>query len=130
MFNIEDFLSLEGYNTDERVSRRKNSKVNSQEFFTPYSIVKRMGDKIPEEDWSNPNKTFCELSFGNGYYDVNDFLNMKNEEILEMNNDHFHGSSMNNDYVTHIHMCHNDHFHGSSMNNDHFHGSSMNRNQF
>ena len=31
---------------------------------------------------------------------------MKNEEILEMNNDHFHGSSMNND-----------HFHGSSMNN-------------
>ena len=23
---------------------------------------------------------------GNGYYDVNDFLNMKNEEILEMNN--------------------------------------------
>ena len=32
---------------------------------------------------------------GNGYYDVNDFLNMKNEEILEMNNDHFHGSSMN-----------------------------------
>ena len=33
---------------------------------------------------------------GNGYYDVNDFLNMKNEEILEMNNDHFHGSSMNN----------------------------------
>ena len=31
---------------------------------------------------------------------------MNNEEILEMNNDHFHGSSM-----------HNDHFHGSSMNN-------------
>ena len=40
--NIEQFLDLTGYDTEERVSRRKNSKVNSQEFFTPYSIVKNI----------------------------------------------------------------------------------------
>ena len=67
-FNIEKFLDLTGYDTKERVSRRKNSKINTQEFFTPYSIVKRMADKIPEEDWSNPDKTFCEPAFGNGQF--------------------------------------------------------------
>jgi len=67
-FNIEKFLSLEGYDTDTRVSRRKNSDINSQEFFTPYSIVKRMCDKVSDEDWADPNKTFCEPCFGNGQF--------------------------------------------------------------
>ena len=40
---IETLLDLTNYATDTRVARRKNSKVNTQEFFTPYSIVKRMG---------------------------------------------------------------------------------------
>ena len=68
-FNIEHFLDLEGYE-QSRLDRRKNNKEgkSTQEFFTPYSIVKRMADKIPEEDWSNPNKTFCEPSFGNGQF--------------------------------------------------------------
>ena len=66
-FNIENFLDLVDYATDERVARRKGSK-STQEFFTPYEIVKRMGDKISEEDWSNPNKTFCEPCFGNGQF--------------------------------------------------------------
>lgn len=65
---IEKFLDLSGYDTDERVSRRKNSEVNSQEFFTPYSIVKRMCEKISEEDWSDPSKTFLEPCFGNGQF--------------------------------------------------------------
>ena len=91
-FNIEQFLDLTGYDTEERVSRRKNSKVNSQEFFTPYSIVLRMCNKVPEEDWANPDKTFCEPSFGNGRYDVNDFL--------KMNNDNFENSHIfNNDEI-------------------------------
>ena len=60
-FNIEKFLDLTGYDTEYRKSRRKNSKVNTQAFFTPYSIVKKMCDKIPEEYWSNPNKTFCDF---------------------------------------------------------------------
>lgn len=70
MFNIEQFLDLNGYITDTRLSRRKNNKEgkNTAEFFTPYSIVKKMADKISEEDWSDPNKTFCEPCFGNGQF--------------------------------------------------------------
>lgn len=64
-FDIEQFLSLEGYDTEERVSRRKDSKVNSNEFFTPYSIVKKMCDKISESDWADPNKTWLEPCAGN-----------------------------------------------------------------
>ena len=63
-FNIEKFLSLEGYE-ETRKDRRKGSG-GSNEFFTPYSIVKRMCDKVSEEDWADPDKTFCEPCFGNG----------------------------------------------------------------
>ena len=48
---IETLLDLTNYATDTRVARRKNSKVNTQEFFTPYSIVKHMCDKINDSDW-------------------------------------------------------------------------------
>ena len=63
-FNIEQFLDLSNYATEERVSRRKNSEINSQEFFTPYSIVKRMCDKVSEADCADPDKTFLELCAG------------------------------------------------------------------
>ena len=66
-FNIEQFLSLTGYDTEYRVSRRKGSG-GTAEFFTPYSIVKKMCDKISSEDWSNPDKTFCEPCFGHGQF--------------------------------------------------------------
>lgn len=66
-FNIEKILSLDNYATDERQSRRSGSS-GTQEFYTPYSIVKRMCDKISEADWSNPEKTFLEPSFGNGQF--------------------------------------------------------------
>ena len=66
-FNIEQFLDLSGYATDERLSRRKGTN-STQEFFTPYSIIKKMCDKISEEDWSDPEKTFCEPCFGNGQF--------------------------------------------------------------
>ena len=66
-FNIEQFLDLSGYATDERLSRRKGTN-STQEFFTPYSIVVKMCDKISEEDWSDPEKTFCEPCFGNGQF--------------------------------------------------------------
>lgn len=68
-FNIEQFLSLDGYANSVRKDRRKGSG-GSQEFFTPYSIVKRMCDKIPDSDWSNPTKTFLEPSFGSGQFVV------------------------------------------------------------
>ena len=66
---IEQLLDLTNYATETRVARRKTGK-KTQEFFTPYSIVKRMCDKIPDDDWSNPTKTFLESSFGNGQFVV------------------------------------------------------------
>ena len=66
---IEQLLNLTNYATETRVTRRKG-KGGSQEFFTPYSIVKRMADKIPGSYWSDPTKTFLESSFGNGQFVV------------------------------------------------------------
>ena len=61
-FNIEEFLSLDGYATDERVARRKtNDKLkisNTNEFFTPFSLVQYMSNKISEEKWNDPNSEF------------------------------------------------------------------------
>lgn len=48
-FSIEHILDLTNYATDTRVARRKTGK-KTNEFFTPYSIVKRMADKIPDSD--------------------------------------------------------------------------------
>ena len=67
--SIEHLLDLTNYATETRVARRKTGK-KTNEFFTPYSIVKRMCDKIPDEDWSNPTKTFLESSFGSGQFVV------------------------------------------------------------
>ena len=61
---IDDY---ESPNTEIRKARRKG-KNGTQEFYTPYSIVKKMMDKISSEDWSNPNKTFLEPSFGHGNF--------------------------------------------------------------
>ena len=60
-FNIEQFLDLSNYASETRKDRRKSKEVNSQEFFTPYSIVKRMCSKISDEDWADPEKTFLEF---------------------------------------------------------------------
>ena len=73
-FNIEQFLDLSTYATDTRVARRKSNDEleisNTNEFFTPYSIVKIMGDKVSEEKWNDPNTEFLESSFGNGQFVV------------------------------------------------------------
>ena len=66
-YMIEHLLDLTDYATETRKVRRKGSK-STQEFFTPYDIVKRMADKVPEEDWADPTKTFCEPCFGNGQF--------------------------------------------------------------
>ena len=73
-FNIEEFLSLDGYATDERVARRKtNDKLkisNTNEYFTPFSLVQYMSNKISEEKWNDPNSEFLEPSMGNGNFIV------------------------------------------------------------
>ena len=66
-FNIEQFLDLSDYATDKRKARRKGVK-STQEFFTPYSIVKKMCDKISDEYWQNPSKTFLEPCCGHGNF--------------------------------------------------------------
>lgn len=65
-FNIQNFLDLTGYE-ESRKDRRKTGE-HTQEFFTPYSIVKRMCDKVSDEDWADPKKTFLEPSCGNGQF--------------------------------------------------------------
>ena len=64
---IKNLLDLTDYATETRKARRKGRK-STQEFFTPYEIVKKMADKVPEEDWADPTKTFCEPCFGNGQF--------------------------------------------------------------
>ena len=68
MFDIENFLSLEGY-SNSRLERRKGKNATN-EFFTPYSIVKRMCDKVSEEDWADPTKTWLEPCFGSGQFAI------------------------------------------------------------
>ena len=63
---IKEFIDIP-YATDVRVARRKG-KNSTQEFFTPYEIVKKMADKIPESTWADPTKTFCEPCFGSGNF--------------------------------------------------------------
>jgi len=67
MFDIQKFIDID-YATDVRKARRKSKEVNSQEFFTPYAIVKNMCEKISEDDWKNPNKTFLEPCAGSGNF--------------------------------------------------------------
>lgn len=62
-FNIEQFLDLTGY--EETRKDRRKGVGGSNEFFTPYSIVKRMCDKVSAEDWADPDKTFLEPCAGN-----------------------------------------------------------------
>ena len=60
---IKSYIDCD-YLTEDRKARRKKTC----EFFTPYSIIKRMCDKIPEKDWSDPDKTFLEPTAGNGNF--------------------------------------------------------------
>ena len=74
-FDIEQFLDLSNYSEKREFRRRRKHKEDNlegksatSEFFTPYSIVKKMADKISPEDWADPNKTFLEPSQGNGQF--------------------------------------------------------------
>ena len=65
--NLEQILDLSNYATETRVNRRKTG-VSTNEFFTPYSIIMKMCDKVPKSDWADPEKIFLESSFGNGQF--------------------------------------------------------------
>ena len=61
--------NYEDYATDVRKARRKGAG-GTQEFFTPSDLVKKMCDKVPEEDWADLTKTFLEPCLGNGNFIV------------------------------------------------------------
>lgn len=64
--NIQQFIDHD-YATDTRKDRRKG-KGGTQEFFTPFSIVQRMGNKIDDETWADPEKTWLEPCMGDGNF--------------------------------------------------------------
>lgn len=65
-FDIEKYLDLTDY--EQSRNNRRKGIGGTAEFFTPYTIVKRMCDKVSDEDWADPNKTFLEPSFGSGQF--------------------------------------------------------------
>lgn len=54
---------IEGYNTYEK--RKENDEV-----FTPPSLVNEMLDKLPQEVWSQPDKTWLDPCAGLGNFSV------------------------------------------------------------
>lgn len=66
-FNIEEFLSLKGYDNETRKNRRKGNG-GTQEFFTPFSLVKKICEMVSEDDWKDPEKTFLDPCMGNGQF--------------------------------------------------------------
>lgn len=63
MFDIRDFINKYGSSIDEE---RKGRRKDTNEVFTPFEIVEHMCEIIPVKDWSDPEKTFLEPTFGNG----------------------------------------------------------------
>jgi len=48
--------------------KRKARRKQTAEDFTPPILVNEMLDKLPEEVFSDPSKTFCDNSAGNGNF--------------------------------------------------------------
>lgn len=65
MFDIEKFLDLTDYATEERKSRRKGSK-GTAEYFTPCKLIEKLCSKISEEKWNDTKADFLEPCAGNG----------------------------------------------------------------
>ena len=48
--------------------KRKIRRKQTAEDFTPPTLVNEMLDKLPEEVWVDPKKTFCDPAGGNGNF--------------------------------------------------------------
>ena len=66
IINIQQFID-HNEATNIRENRRRGLG-GSQEFFTPFSIVQKMCDKIQDSDWSDPEKTWLEPCMGDGNF--------------------------------------------------------------
>lgn len=52
----------------ELQQKRKERRKKTAEVFTPTELVNEMLDKLPEEVWTDPKKTFLDNSAGNGNF--------------------------------------------------------------
>jgi hypothetical protein len=52
----------------ELESKRKLRRKETAEDFTPPELVSEMLDRLPEEVWYDPTKTFCDPAAGNGNF--------------------------------------------------------------
>ena len=55
-------------NMTELHKKRKERRKETAEDFTPIELVNEMLDKIPNEIWENPSKTFIDPAAGNGNF--------------------------------------------------------------
>ena len=61
------------YGKDEKDTRSKENVKNNGEVFTPFIIVDKMLDLIPESAWVDPSFIFIEPTCGNGQFLVKVF---------------------------------------------------------
>lgn len=61
----------------------KETRKKLGQFWTPIEIINKMMDKIPEDTWKDPTKTFLDPTMGSG----NIILGMLNRRINEYNID-------------------------------------------
>jgi len=54
----------------ELENKRAKRRKETAEDFTPLELVNEMLDKLPDEVWADPNKTFLDNSGGNGNFVV------------------------------------------------------------
>ena len=52
----------------ELEKKRKERRKKTAEDFTPDPLVQEMLDKLPQEVWTDPSKTFLDNSAGNGNF--------------------------------------------------------------
>ena len=52
--------------TNDGISRSRERIIKNGEVFTPECIIEQMVANVPQEDWSNPTKTFLDPTCGNG----------------------------------------------------------------
>lgn len=52
--------------TNDGIVRSRERIIKNGEVFTPECIIEEMCSNVPEEDWSNPTKTFLDPTCGNG----------------------------------------------------------------
>ena len=59
-------MSADLLETNDGIERSRERIIKNGEVFTPECIIEQMVANVPQEDWSNPTKTFLDPTCGNG----------------------------------------------------------------